>query len=185
MLEKRGGRCRTDRWTDTSPILPDMAHDSRNQGRVVSLSVLSLLPACVLPPAEKITAQLAASADSLVTDAEHSNRRITCLLHIVSDVTRVRHAQGTTLSTLRAFVACAAAVQQRCLSSLARPVWGTVGRCRGVLPRTKARCVVGQKNRETKFTASFDQKLPTMKYIFACFPEFYRKSYLRDNFGGS
>ena len=36
------------RWTDTSPILPDAAHDSRNQGRVVSLSMLSLLSACVL-----------------------------------------------------------------------------------------------------------------------------------------
>ena len=35
------------RWTDTSPILPDAAHDSRNQGRVVSLSVLSLLSVCV------------------------------------------------------------------------------------------------------------------------------------------
>ena len=35
------------RWTDTSPILPDAAHDSRNQGRVVSLSALSLLSACV------------------------------------------------------------------------------------------------------------------------------------------
>ena len=35
------------RWTDTSPILPNVAHDSRNQGRVVSLSVLSLLSACV------------------------------------------------------------------------------------------------------------------------------------------
>ena len=37
------------RWTDMSPILPDAARDSRNQGRVVSLSVLSLLPACVRP----------------------------------------------------------------------------------------------------------------------------------------
>ena len=35
------------RWTDTSPNLPDAAHDSRNQGRVVSLSVLSLLSARV------------------------------------------------------------------------------------------------------------------------------------------
>ena len=35
------------RWTDTSPILPDAAHDSRSQGRVVSHSVLSLLSACV------------------------------------------------------------------------------------------------------------------------------------------
>ena len=35
------------RWIDTSPILPDAAHDSRNQGRVVSLPVLSLLSACL------------------------------------------------------------------------------------------------------------------------------------------
>ena len=35
------------RWTDTSPILPDAAHDSRNQRRLVSLSELSLLSACV------------------------------------------------------------------------------------------------------------------------------------------
>ena len=35
------------RWTDTSPILPDAALDSRNQRRVVSLSALSLLSACV------------------------------------------------------------------------------------------------------------------------------------------
>ena len=35
------------RWTDTSPILPDVAHDSRNQRRVVSLSAVSLLSACV------------------------------------------------------------------------------------------------------------------------------------------
>ena len=35
------------RWTDTSSTLPDAAHDSRNQGRVVSLYELSLLSACV------------------------------------------------------------------------------------------------------------------------------------------
>ena len=32
---------------DRYDFLPDAAHDSRNQGRVVSLSVLSLLPACL------------------------------------------------------------------------------------------------------------------------------------------
>ena len=45
-----GGEARwplSHRWTDTTPILPDVAHDSRNQGRVVSLSALSLLSACV------------------------------------------------------------------------------------------------------------------------------------------
>ena len=30
------------RWTETSPLLPDVAHDSRNQGRVASLSAFSL-----------------------------------------------------------------------------------------------------------------------------------------------
>ena len=62
-------------------------------------------------PAARGSSQLAAIAESLVTDAERSNRRVTCLLHIISDVTRVRHAQGTTLSILRAFIACAAAAQ--------------------------------------------------------------------------
>ena len=61
-------------------------------------------------PAARGSSQLAAIAEPLVTDAERSNRRVTCLLHIVSDVTRVRHAQGT-LPILRAFIACAAAVQ--------------------------------------------------------------------------
>ena len=55
--------------------------------------------------------RLAAIAESLVTDAERSNRRVTCLLHLISDGTRVRHAQGITLSILRAFIACAATVQ--------------------------------------------------------------------------
>ena len=82
------------RWTDTSPILPDAAHYSRNQGRVVSLSVLSPLSECVRLPAARTSSQLARSAESLVADAERSSRRVTCLLHIISDVTRVRHAQG-------------------------------------------------------------------------------------------
>ena len=33
--------------TDTSPTLPDAAYDTRNQGRVVLHSKLSLLSACV------------------------------------------------------------------------------------------------------------------------------------------
>ena len=76
-------RLLSHRWTDTSPILPDAAHDSRNQGRVVSLSALSFLSARVkTPPAAGSSPQLAASAESLLTDAERSNRRFTCLLHI-------------------------------------------------------------------------------------------------------
>ena len=62
-------------------------------------------------PAARGSSQLAAIAESLVTDAERSNRRVTCVLHLISDGTRVRHAQGITLSILRAFIACAAAVQ--------------------------------------------------------------------------
>ena len=38
---------RSHRWTDTSSTLPDAAHDSRNQARLVLLSELSLLSACV------------------------------------------------------------------------------------------------------------------------------------------
>ena len=45
-LEKLNGCGRTDK-TGTSPILPDGAHDSRNDSRVVSLSALSPLSACV------------------------------------------------------------------------------------------------------------------------------------------
>ena len=95
------------RWTDTSPTLPDAAYDTRNQGRVVSHSELSPLGVGPPLPAARGSSQLAAIAESLVTDAERSNRRVTCLPHIISDVTRVRHAQGTTLSILRAFTACA------------------------------------------------------------------------------
>ena len=84
MLEKGGGRCRTD-----GPI------------RVLSCqrrhTIAAIKPAWSrlrrTPPTARGSPQLAASAESLVTDAERSNRRITCLLHIISDVTRVR--QGT------------------------------------------------------------------------------------------
>ena len=72
------------------------------------------------PPAAASSPQLAASAESLLTDAELSNRRFTCLLHM-SDVTPVRHVQGT-VSILRAFVACAAAVQTGVLVVLFGPV---------------------------------------------------------------
>ena len=107
------------RWTDTSSILPDAAHDSRNQGRVVSLSALSFLSARVkTPPAAGSSPQLAASAESLLTDAERSNIWcFTCLLHI-SDVTPVRHAQGTlsilSVRSLLVLLLC----KQRCLSCL-------------------------------------------------------------------
>ena len=73
--------------------------------------------------------------------------------------------------------------KQRCLSCLARPVWGTIGSC-----RAEAFCL-GQmlgalwaNKTQTKFTATFDQNLPSMKYIFAFFSKIYRKYCLRDHF---
>ena len=81
----------------------------QSRPRGVALSVEPPLGVRPTLPGARGSSQLAASAESLVTDAERSNRRVTCLLHIISDVTRVRHAQGTALSIIRAFIACAAA----------------------------------------------------------------------------
>ena len=72
-------------------------------------------------PAARGSSQLAAIAESLVTDAER-NRRVTCLLHIISDVTRVRHAQVLpSQSSVRSLLVLLL-YKQRCLSCLARPV---------------------------------------------------------------
>ena len=110
MLEERGGRCRTDR--PIRVLSCQMRHTiAANQGRVVSFCVEPPLGVRPTLPAARGSSQLATSSESLVTGAERSNRRVTCPLHIISDVTRVRHAQGTTLSMLRAFVACIAAAQ--------------------------------------------------------------------------
>ena len=79
-------------------------------------------------PAARGSSQLAAIAESLVTDAESSNRRVTCLLQIISDGTRVRHAQGITLSILRAFIACAATAVQTAVLVLFGPSCVTVER---------------------------------------------------------
>ena len=72
-------------------------------------------------PAARGSSQLAAIAESLVTDAERSNRRVACLLRIISDGTRVHHAQGITLSILRAFIACAATAVQTAVLVLFGP----------------------------------------------------------------
>ena len=60
------------------------------------------------PPAAGSSSQLAASAASLTAHGRRAQQP-TVHLHI-SDLTPVRHAQGSVF-TLRAFVACAAAVQ--------------------------------------------------------------------------
>ena len=100
------------RWTDARPILPDAANDSRNQGRVVSPSSLSLLYACVrLRQLREVhhNQLLPESAESLLTGAKRSkNRRVTCLLHI-TDVTPVS-CSGYSLNTpcLRCVCCCCA-----------------------------------------------------------------------------
>ena len=68
------------RWTETSPILLDVAHDSRNQRRVVSVSALSLLSACVrLRQLRDVHHNLQqALKPKPLTDAERTNRRFAC-----------------------------------------------------------------------------------------------------------
>ena len=133
-------------------------------------------------PAARGSSQLAASAESLVTDAERSNRRVSCLLHIISDVTRVRHAQGTSLSILHAFFANAGAVQTAVLVMFGP---SCLGHNRPLQRRSASdKCSVRCRpiKQRDKFTATFDQNLPSMKYIFAFFSKMYRKYCLRDNF---
>ena len=77
----------------------------------LAINIKWIISVMFLSTTNRGSPQLVASAESLVTDAERINRRVTCLLHIISDGTRLRHAQGITLSILRAFIACAATVQ--------------------------------------------------------------------------
>ena len=131
--------------TDTSPILPDAAHDSRSQGRAVSLSVLSLLLACVrLSQVREVhhSLQQALNPWSRTQSAATDGSPACCtssLMLRVCVMLRVLLSQSSVRSLLVQLL-----YQQRCLSCLARPVWGSIGRCRGVLPRTNARRVVGQ-----------------------------------------
>ena len=133
------------RWTDTSPLLPDAANDSRNQGRVVSLSVLSLLSACVrLCQLREVHHSLQQALNpSLRTQSAATDWSPACctssLMLRVCVMLRALPSQCSVRSSLVLLL-----YKQRCLFCLARPVWGTIGRCRGVLPRTNARRVVGQ-----------------------------------------
>ena len=110
MLEKRSGRCRTD-----GPLRILSCQMRHTIAAIKATWCRSLYGAPFRRASDSASCerlpQLSGSAESLVTDAERRNRRVICLLHIISDVSRVRHAQGTTLSILRAFIACATAVQ--------------------------------------------------------------------------
>ena len=126
-------------------ILPDAAHDSRNQGRVVSLSVLSLLSACVrLYQLREVhhSLQQALNPWSRTQSAATDGSPACCtssLMLRVCVMLRIVLSQSSVPSLLVLLL-----YKQRCKDCLARPVWGTIGRCRGVLPRPNARCVVGQ-----------------------------------------
>ena len=133
------------RWTDTSSTLPDVAHDSRNQGRVVSLSELSLRSACVrLCQLREVHHSLQQSLNrwsrtqSAATDGSTACCTSSLMLRVCVTL-RVLPSQSSVRSLLMLLL-----YKQQCFSCLARPVWGTIGRCRAVLLWTNARCVVGQ-----------------------------------------
>ena len=131
------------RWTDTSHILPDAAHDRRNQVCVVSLSVLSLFSACVrlCQLREVHSLQQALNPWSRTQTAAPDGSPGCCTSSLMLNVCvmlRVLPSESSVRSLLVLLV------YKQCLSCLARPVRGTVGRCRGVLPRINARRVVGQ-----------------------------------------
>ena len=138
-------RLLSHRWTDTTPILPDAAHDSRSQGRVVSLSVLSLLSVCVrLRQLREVHDKTACSKQALTpcsrkqsAATDGSPACCTSLMLRLCVMLRILPSQSS-VSSLLVLLLC----KQRCLSCLLfGPVWGT---CRGDLPRTNARCVEGQ-----------------------------------------
>ena len=165
--------------------MPDAAHDSRNQGRVVSLSVLSLFLACVrLCQLREVHHSLLRALNPwsrtkrAATDGSPACCTSSLMLRVCL-MLRVLPSQSSVRPLLVLLL-----YKQRCLSCLARPVGGTIGRCRGVLPRINARCVVPGRpiKQRDKFSPTFDQNLPSIKYIFAFFSEIYRKSYFRDNF---
>ena len=125
------------RWADTSPILPDAAHDSRNQGRVVSLSVLSLLSACVrLRQLREVhhSLQQALNPWSRTQSAATDGSPACCtssLMLRVCVMLRVLPCQSSVRSLLVLLL-----YKQRCLPCL--------GHYSIPLQRTNARCVVGQ-----------------------------------------
>ena len=143
--EARWPLSQTDGWTDTSPTLPDAVYDSRNEGRVVSLSVLGLLSACVrFRQLREVHQSLQQALNSWSqTQSAATDGSLACctssLMLRVCVMLRVLPSQSPVHSFLVLLL-----YKQQCLSCLACLVWSTIGRCRGVLPRTNARCVVGQ-----------------------------------------
>ena len=125
-------------------LLPDAAHDSRNQGRAVSLSALSLLSACVrLPQLREVhhNLQQALNPCSRTQRAAATDGSLACRTSLMLRMcVMLRVPSQHSMRSLLVLLLC----KQRCSCCLARPVWGTIDPCRGVLPLMNARCVVGQ-----------------------------------------
>ena len=146
MLEKRGGRCRAD---GPIRVLPCQMRHTIAAIKAAWLSELSLLSACVrLCQLREVHHSLQQSLNPWSrTQSEATDESPACytssLMLRVSVMLRVLPFQSSGRSLLVLLL-----YKQRCLSCLARPVarrvWDTIGRCRGVLPRTNAGCVVGQ-----------------------------------------
>ena len=112
------------RRTDTSPILPDVAHDSRNQSRVVSRSMLSLLSACVrLCPMREVHHSLQQALNpwsrtqSPATDGSPSCCTSSLMLRVCV-MLRVLPSRSSVRSLLMLLL-----YQQRFLPCFARPAW--------------------------------------------------------------
>ena len=164
------------RWTDTSPILSDAAHDSRDQGRVVSLSVLSLLSACVrLRQLREVhhSLQQALNPWSRTQSAATDGSPACCtssLMLRVCVMLRVLPSQSSVRSLLVLLL-----YKERCLSCLARPVghYRPLQR-RSATDKCSVRCRPikqrGKIYRNLRSKPNFD------KVHFCRFSEIYRKS---------
>ena len=135
MLEKRGGRCRTD-----GPIrvlfLPDAAHDSCNQGRCVEppLGVRPTLPAARGYHSLQQSLNPWSRTQSAATDGSPACCTSSLMLRVCV-MLRVPPSQSSVRSLLVLLL----------YNSGAGPGWPVLfGALEAVLPRTNARCVVGQ-----------------------------------------
>ena len=143
----------------------------------MSLSVLSVLSACVrLCQLREVhhSLQQALNPWSRTQSAATDGSPACCTLSLMLRVCvmlRVLPSQSSVRSLLVLLL-----YKQRCLSCLARPV--CLGHYRPLQRRSASdKCSVRcMPMKQTKYTATFDQNLPSIKYIFAFFFKMYRKT---------
>ena len=155
-------------------MMPDVAHDSRIQRRVVALSALSLLSACVrLRQLREVHHKIAASPESLIAHgrrAHHTDGRHTdgSPAHLLCYACASCSRYPLNPPCVRSLGCCGNS--ERCLC----PVWGAIGPCRGVLPWTNARCVVGQWNRDKNYRNFRSNPTSDTKHFCLFFSNIYR-----------